>query len=211
MNANNVALMSDSGGLLFVMLAPGVYDVHTQFLVSARGAIALRLTREAVRWMMTRSDCVELWTKVPEENKPALGLTRALGGRKEFTSPAFAGFSNISHYRLDYLAWSQGDLEARRAGEWFHEMLEAKLAKTGIEEPVHADDPSHNAAVGAVVLGLRHGSVDKSLALYNRWAAISGYAPISLIARWPLTLDIQTAIVVCDERLEGFEVLRRPG
>lgn len=208
-NSHNVALMCDSGGMLFVALTPGVYEVHTQFLASARGAFALAFAREAVRWMFTRSDCVELWTKVPQNNKPALGLTQAMGGRYEFTRPAGFNSQDVKHFSMSYLRWAQSDSSCRQLGQWFHETLEAKFAVANISEPLHPDDPSHDSAVGATIATIRANQLDKALALYNRWAAVAGYAPINLLCRWPWVLDIRTALVVLNTDASDFEVLKR--
>lgn len=198
-NQNNFALMCDQGGMLFVQLSPGVYDVHTQFLESARGSFALSFAREAVKWMFTRTDCVELWTKVPKANKAALGLTQAMGGRFEFLRSN--GFNNddVRVFSLSYLRWSQKDSSLKTVGEWFHEMLELKLLEANIQEEVHPEDPSHDQAVGATIATIRGLQLDKALIMYNRWASVAGYAPIILFSRWPIVLNIHTCLVELGE------------
>jgi len=210
-NPANVALMCDFGGLLFINLGSGAYEVHTQFLPNARGAFALVVTQNALRWMFTRTDALELWTKVPARNLGALGLVRAIHGQKEFTSAECLGEKDVASYSLNYMRWSQHAPSVKALGEWFHQKLEAKFAANAIVEEVHPDDESHDRAVGATIETIRGGQIDKALALYNRWAQIAGYAPIRPVTGWPLVLDIQTALVVMNDDLSDFEVIKKGG
>src|SRR6185437_1081510 len=80
----NILLMGDGGGVMFQFLDPGLYEAHTQFVPEARGVEALKAVKDALRWMFTRSDAIEIVTKVPDGNVPALGLVRAIHGQKLF-------------------------------------------------------------------------------------------------------------------------------
>jgi hypothetical protein len=55
---------------------------------------------------------------------------------------------------------------------------------------------------------ISHGMLDKGVILYNRWSRIAGYAPMGIVARSPLVLDIRDALLVLD--LPDFCVLARP-
>ena len=84
----NIALLAyDSevrGAILFAWMEPGVYEVHTMCKRDARGAKYVRAVRDAIRIMFTMSDAIELYTRVPRENRAALGLVRLVYGKKQF-------------------------------------------------------------------------------------------------------------------------------
>ena len=205
LNLANIALMCDSGGLVFVRAADGMYEVHTQFLASARGAQAVAFTQEAVRWVFTRTDAFELWTKVPESNRAALGLVRAMHGRLEFVrKETFLGAQNVAHFVLRYPEWAQTDPQNRITGEWFHDKLARKLgqASCGI-------DPALANSTGATLATLRTGQLDKAILWYNRFAVFAGYTPISLLARWPVTLELDGNVIAFSDDAKGFEIVRK--
>ena len=205
-NLRNVALMSDYGGLFFVQLAPSMYEVHVQFVESARGAWAMAFTKACAQWMFTRTDAQEAWMKVSEENKAVLGLIRALHGRLEFVRKHED--SAVSHFVLRYSDWCQHDEQMVSLGEWFREKLEVKLLRHGLPSAFEPE-PSLHSALGATLATIRGGQVDKAITFYNRWAIFSGYAPITLLTRWPLVLDIANALVVLDDDAKSFEVLAK--
>jgi hypothetical protein len=199
---NNVALMTDLGGLIFLYQAPMVYEVHTQFLPSGRGEFALTTTREAVRWMFSRSDAIELWTKVPEENKAALGLVRAMKGRLEFT------YNNVGHFVMRYSDWAHSDPSNRLRGVWFRELLEAKLAVRGSNAPeLLRENATSDSAIGATIATIRGGQLDKAILFYDRWAKFAQAPALGLVARWPVTLSLGNGLlVVFNEDASSFDL-----
>src|ERR1043165_8916504 len=70
----NVLLMTDAGGLLFIQLEPGTYEVHTAFLPSIRGAAGLALAKRALHHMFVATDAMAIMTKWRAHTPDALGL-----------------------------------------------------------------------------------------------------------------------------------------
>lgn len=208
-NPANVLLMGQGGGVLFQCLAPGLYEAHTQFVPDARDAGAVRAVKDALRWMFTRTDAIEIVTKVPDGNKPALGMVRAIHGQKLFERdgiwPVAGRFEAVSYYTLPIMAWAATADGIAASGEWFHGKLEAAKADRDGALPPHDDDPAHDRYVGATVEMIAAGQVDKGLAFYGRWAVFAGYGPIRAIAANPLVIDIGDALVAV--RDDDFSVL----
>ncbi|WP_375450615.1 hypothetical protein [uncultured Devosia sp.] len=208
-NTANVVLLNTHGGCLFERVGPGVYEVHTLFEPDGRGEAAIEAVKSALHWMFTRTDCVELQTKVPDGNKGALGLVRAIHGTKQFHRanvwPAPTGMVGVGFYCLTISDWAGTCDETMEAGHWFHEKLEAAKVAAGAESPVHDDDDAHDRYVGATVEMMLNGQSDKALWFYNRWARFAGYALIQQIAANPLTIDIQDAVLAVLPN--DFEVL----
>lgn len=215
----NIVLMADGGGIIALWQEPGIYEIHTQFVESARGIGAIRTVREMISWLFLRSPAMELQTKIPASNKAALGLVRAINGRLEFEREDAWQLADGTSCRMDYYAlrwsdwlysgWAMGPLAAR--GEWFHEELERQ--KTAFLAPPegHPHDAAHDVNVGATVEMILAGQVEKALTLYARWARFAGYAPARLLSLDPLVLDIQNAVLRVDRDEKSFEVLAVKG
>lgn len=205
----NVLLMGQGGGVLFQWIEPGLYEAHTQFLPQCRGKEAVQNVRDALRWMFTRTDAVEIVTKVPEPNKAALGLVRTIRGQKLFERagawPTENGAVAVSFYGLSLMGWAGSAPDIGASGHWFHEKLEAAKAATAGALPPHDDDAAHDQYVGATVEMIAAGQIEKALAFYGRWARFSGYGPISAIAMNPLVIDIGDALLAV--RGADFDVL----
>lgn len=211
----NVALMCDEGGILAHWQEPGVYEIHTQFTEKYRGVGAIKTVREMISWLFVNTPAMELQTKIPEVNKAALGLVRAINGKLEFEREgvwplADGKFCRMDYYTLRYqdwlyAGWAMGLMA--QVGEWFHTRLDAgKVAFLAAPES-HGHDPSHDVNVGATVEMIFAGQVDKALTLYNRYARFAGYAEISLISSNPLVINIQDAALLVDQKMRDFEVL----
>src|SRR5947209_10090690 len=80
----NVLLMGEHGGVVFGWHSPGIYEAHTQVLPEGRGAWSVAMVRAALEWMFTRTDAMEIWTRVPHGNLGARALAKAIGGKFEF-------------------------------------------------------------------------------------------------------------------------------
>jgi hypothetical protein len=189
-------LADGSGGFIFEMHCPGAYEVHSQFLSAARSETT-EAAREALQYIFTATDAVEVVTKAPRRNVLALALAKAVGFRSDFVRPAAWGLANgdrddVEHLLLTWRDWVRSTPGLAEAGELFHNRLELLLA-SGVS---HGADPYHNRVVGATLAGLSGGQLDKSLTLYNRWARTAGYAQIGLLSRTPLVVDIVDAVLV---------------
>lgn len=199
-NANNVALVNDHGGFVGVKLDAGLYECHSIFAPEGRGADVLEGTRQGLRYLFAATDCVEVQTKCPKSNPAATGLARAAGFSKLFERAnawTMEGGERcgVDYYGITFAKWRAQDGVVAERGVWFHERLEELTAAIGKKIPVHEDDHAHNRAVGAAVLMLEAGNSVKAIGLYNRWAALTGYPPASLISVVPPIIDMNEAVV----------------
>lgn len=212
----NIVLMCDEGGIVAHRQELGVYEIHTQFTERYRGVSCIKTVREMINWMFINTDAMELLSKIPEVNKAALGLVRAIGGRFEFARegayPLADGVScNVDYYALRYSDWLYSGYampSLTTMGKWFHDKLEEKKIAHGFAGNFHPDDPSHDINVGATVSMIFGSQVDKGLALYNRWARFAGYAEVRKVSQQPLLLDIADSIILVDIGQKDFEVIQ---
>jgi hypothetical protein len=199
----NVLLMTDSGGLLFIQLEPGTYEVHTSFLPAIRGAPGVAIAKQALRHMFVSTDAMGIVTKVPAHNRGALGLVRAVRMSHEFDRSAqwrtADGVVDVGYWALRYWDWLWHADGLTQAGEMFHQ-------KIG-ESKSHADDPAHDRVVGAAIEQIFAGQTAKALILYNHWARIAGYAPVSVMSESPLIIDIRDCVLHIDSQQKAVEVI----
>lgn len=210
-NPNNFALVNDYGGWIVARVDAGLYDVHSQFLPEGRNAALIDDMRAAIHFMFTATDCIELVTRCPDNNKAALGLARTAGFREIFRreeswpvkddKPCGCSFQSLPFDR-----WRAMDETLPAIGHWFHERLENEKLKAGSSLVVHADDEAHDRAVGAAIAMARAHNPQKAVFTYNRWANFAGYAPIMLISEHPPTFDVLDAIVTL--KGDDMEVLQ---
>ena len=195
----NVALMGEHGGVIFARHQMGYYEAHTQVLPSGRGAWTLAMVNDALRWMFTTTDAVEIVTRVPKGNYAARALTKAIHGVYEFTSHQgwVKGGQVISAdiFALRIQDWIRTAPHLAERGAWFHERLEQEYHALGVSDQLHPDDESHDRNVGAAVEMFLNGQPHKAVVFYNRWAVMSGYAPIEIVTENPLTVDIRDAVL----------------
>lgn len=197
-NPANIALETESGGWVLINLMSGVYELHTLFLPSGRGAGYFAAAHEALRWMFTRTDCLEILTRCPHDNPAARMAAVKVGFREWFHRDAVwqSGLGEpcgVSYQALTLDGWIARDDEIAYVGHDFHVQLEnAKLAH-GSDLPDHPEDEAHDRVVGAAFLMARHGLMGKAVAVYNRWATFAGYVPIKALSE--TIVDVQDAIL----------------
>lgn len=197
---NNVLLMGQHGGVLFIQLQPGLYEAHSQCLEEGRGKWMVSFVTAAIHWMMTRTECFELMTRCPRGNLGARALARAVGGKFEFTNPR--GWTRdgktipadiFSITIQDWMRTAPGLVER---GHWFHERLEAEYRKLGRTIAPREDYPVHDRYLGAACEMFLGNQAPKSCILFNRWARLADYAPIAICSMRPVAIDIEDAILV---------------
>jgi hypothetical protein len=207
----NVLLMVDGGGCLFQWLGEGYYEVHTQFIPEARGAAAIQAVRDALWWMFTATDAVEIVTKVPDTNLGALGLVRAIHGTFQFSRPnawqnADGALSGVKYYSKTLMDWVRDESEElSKTGDWFHDKLAEAKTRMGASNPPHDDDHAHDRYVGMASEMISRGQLAKGVLTYNRWATFAGYAPVSVLSVDPVIIDVQDALLLV--RGGDFEVI----
>jgi hypothetical protein len=198
----NVLLMGPHGGSMAVFIQPGVYEVHTQILPDGRGRWAMEFLATALDWMMTRTPCYELLTRVPHGHKGAK-MAAVLGGFKyEFTREKECRFMDrlvdVDIYSIRIQDWVMRSRILEDIGREFHDTLHNAAERFGVKDQPHADDPNHNRYVGAAYEMIRHGYVKKGVLFYNRWAAVSRHPLITLRQ---LETPMQPSIIDIDHGL----------
>lgn len=184
----NFALMVRGGCFLARAVEQGSYTIHTNFLPNARGANALRESREALAYAFLATPAEQLLTMVPEANLPAMWFAHSMGFENTWRQPGAwvkdGTRSDLQHMRLDVDDWVRADALCKATGKEFHDGLGEDLS--------HAPDTVHDAYVGAAVLMVASQQPDKAVRIYGRWARTAGYQPAAIVTREPLVLDIGT-------------------
>lgn len=200
---NNILLMGEHGGMLFTQHQPGLYEIHTQVLPAGRGQWTIDMATACLQWMFTRTDAMELVSRVPKGNLGARALVRRMHGGFEFRRDNGWTFNDqvvpadIYSWKVqDWMRWAPGMISR---GEWFHKRLEKEYKKLNRRIPQHPDDDIHDQFVGAALEMVFAGNPHKGVILYNRWAVMAGYAPIKMVTDSPLVLDIADALLMFRE------------
>lgn len=199
-NPANIALITEHGGWVLAKHETGIYELHTAFLKEGRGRFYVAATLEALRYVFTATDAVEIVTRVPEINRAAAMAARCAGFKERFMrSDAWAlpegKVCDISFQGLHLDAWTAQSPDVLAEGHWFHETLEAAKTRSGSPLAAHRDDGAHDRAVGASVLMMKTGNAAKAVWSYNRWARLAGYQPIELLGSNPVIVDVGDAVV----------------
>jgi len=202
LDPRNVTFQAPHGGFITLNLGYGRYDVHSLFLPSDRGAReTVTAMREALEYMFARTDCVELVTKVPEGNRPAGVLAKLAHFEDLFTAPVSAKDPTRARYlTLSLDRWALHACDAARLSEWLHETLGEALPM--LSPPL---DAIQQQFLGATLLILQGGQVEKGVGFYNRWAGWTGYPAIRVLSTLPPVIVLEgTAISLS---ATGIEVL----
>jgi hypothetical protein len=217
---NNILLMAEGGGMIFHCQEPGIYEVHTAFLkpdrekLSQQGPHIRNVSLAAYRWMFTHSDALTLLTRIPAHNRAAIVFSPLVGWVTEFELKAVwpkldGEMVDVTFAAIRYDDWLHKTPDVASSGRWFHQRSEEELRRHGREELRHDDDDHHDLRAGACAEMIFGGQVEKGIILYNRWARFAGYGMISLIARAPLVLEIDGALIQCAD--ETFRIIKLPG
>lgn len=202
LNPDNHYLEAEGGSFLFVKLAHGLYELHTQFVPGHDRFRFKQAADAAARYMFCRTDCVEGVTKVPEDNETARKVAEKFGFSHWFTRrKAWAKGGKqipVDFYLYRLQEWITQSAYMQAVGQQFHAMLEA-LGHT----PEHEDDKAHDAQVGAAALMVLSGQPEKAAFFYNRWAVFAGYEQMNVLELDPLVIDIGDAVL----RIEGEKIV----
>lgn len=193
MNPANFALVSDGGGFVLIQHEPAIYEVHSQFLPEGRGQ-TVQAMRAGFDYMFTRTDCYQVVTQVPDNNKAAAALAKAADFRPMFRREDTPR-GPTTYMGLTVEEWAQGNAGLEADGEWFHSELEAAKRANGSTLPTHSHDPAHERAVGAAVRMVKAGNAAKGVDFYNRWARLAGYVPLTLVSLQPVVIDVGDAVI----------------
>jgi len=184
-NGKNYLLMGEHGGCFLQNIMEGIYELHTQVLPEGRGEWAVNLVHSVAHWMFTRTDACEGLTRVPENNKRAANLVKA-SNVMDFDFHRDAGMKigneviGVNIYSARIQDWIKTAPFVAEHGQWFHMKLHNEMDRLGIDVEKHDEDTNHNQYVGACVEMMRYGRYAKAMFFYNRWAALSRHALVSL-------------------------------
>lgn len=161
-NPENVALQCESGGFVAERLAPGLYECHSLFREEGRGIDTYKAMREGLRFLFVETDCMEVVTQVPADNRPARGLALKAGFARAFARgdawECYDGCTcDVEYMSLSYWAWLRGDDEIEGVGLKFCPDAEPSKART----------------FGAYLLMCMAGNAAKGTLLFNRWARLT--------------------------------------
>lgn len=162
---------------------PGFYEVHTNFLPEFRGKEAMTAGDAGIDWMFLRTDCVKLASICPSCIPESALYARRCGFRQDHAIRPGLRFHDSKGGIHDSLIMSITLAEwfRNRQEKWadigdkkFHKQL---FGKAGFD--FHEPDVNHDGVVGlCFMMAVEGGNPVKAQALYNSWAAFSGYDPI---------------------------------
>jgi hypothetical protein len=198
-NPNNYALIGQHGAVIFAIHSPGIYEAFSQVLPSGRGHWEAEMIREALHWQFTHTNAAEIWTRVPDGNESAEILAGRRGFDLQFRSER--GWVVDGHivpaniYSLTIQKWMIAAPDLPAIGEWFHTKLREEYRRIGRDEPSLSEDEIHNRYVGAAVEMIRSRQAHKGAIFYNRFAAMVGAQPISILHDDPVMISVGNAIL----------------
>lgn len=195
-NPANFAFVNQYGGFVTIALMPGLYEVHTIFTPERDGVNEiLKLAAESQAFMFLHSDCMELITRVPEQNRPARILAVKGGFRPFAQQKDWEPGHDADVLRITLEDWILHAGPPRVEGWGFHAMLEERKKAQGSANKAHAEDERHDRYVGAALLMAKAGNILKGYMAYNRAAFIYGYQPVLLKSQTPPVVDMGDAII----------------
>jgi len=193
----HVCLVGQHGGFLIVRYDAGIYEVHTAILPVGRGEWARDAAAECTRFMFTRTDCVDLITRVPQGHIAAKALTEMNGFRLQFTTPPDTLFRErlvpCHIYCLTIQEWATRAAGMEESGATFHAWLTAQVGE-GHGAP-HENDPAHNRVVGVTLAMVEAGQPLKGVVWYNRCAIAARHPTIGLLSLDPPQIRFDAGIL----------------
>ena len=206
-NPAHILLMGQHGGIFFHRHQPGIYEAHTQVLPEGRGEWCLGMTRAALHWMFTRSDAIEVMTRVPKGNLAARALTRAAGLRPRFVNPkgwALAGkIVPAEVFSLPIQDWLDQAPGLEERGRWFIERLGRRLGRTFDEQPSYYD-----RMTGAAYEMMIGGRPEKAMVFFNRWAALADHEPLAVTCLRPVAMKFAGATLILRDDGDFYVAMR---
>lgn len=193
-NPNNICLVMEHGGWVIQRLDAGLYEVHSLFLPEGRGRDFQHGAKEGVRWMFTRTECVDLVTRCPDDNGAARIAAALVGFKERYRrEKAWHTGAGISYQGMTLEQWALRDKACLTAGIALHEAFEEAKVAFGSALPEHPEDVVHDHIAGAAVLIAEAGNIPKAVAFYNRWAIFPGYGRIAQVG--PGCFEVDGAIL----------------
>ncbi len=196
----NVVLMGEHGGMIFNPIQAGIWEAHTHVVPEGRGKWAVGMATECLKWMFCRTNALEIITRLPKGNIRAKALARRFGFRPMFVNPRGWIMDHqlvpAEIVSLTIQEWMTSAPSLVEAGEVFHRRLAEEFARHGKMEKPHPDDATHDRFAGLAFEMAAGGQPFKAQVFYHRFAAVADYLPFVVINESPLTIDIQSAILI---------------
>lgn len=85
-DSRNFMLYGDYGGWMFIQMQPGLYDAHVHVLPEGRGEWVLQAVQDALKYMFTKTDALEIIGRIPHGNYPVRTLMKCIGAHRELTN-----------------------------------------------------------------------------------------------------------------------------
>lgn len=190
----NVLLTGQFGGCMCFQRVPGLYEIHTAILPDGRGPWALAFVKAGSHFMFTKTDAVEIVTRVPHGHPAARSLSVAAGMHLELTrfdGCMFGGkLTPADIYTLPISAWIQKAPGLIETGQRVHAEMNEQAKRLGIKGTPHERDDDHDRIVGAAFDMILGGQIDKACAAYNRWGLLARHPFIQAISNSPPTIKM---------------------
>lgn len=181
----NYLLMAENGGVLFIRLQNGLFEAHTLALPEMRGSGVLEMAKQAMQWMFTRTDALELVSKCPTLRTRA--LAKCIDGHLDCNVTGHDG-KPVDVYRVTIQAWMAGAESLTALGERCAELL-----------TVPDYGPSLHRPLGIAAEMFRRGQLIKGIIFFGRWAALAGYPMMSVASLSPPSFRLADDIIVLRE------------
>lgn len=119
------------GSIIFVRIVAGVYEAHAASLPQGRGHWMYEMSLDAIRYMFTSTDCIEILTRVMHNYPAAHALARQLEFTERWQCPAFRFRGkdvSYSVWGLTMMEWFPADADQRELilREMYHAGQEQK-------------------------------------------------------------------------------------
>tara|TARA_B100001093_G_scaffold474112_1_gene498547 strand:- start:608 stop:1330 length:723 start_codon:yes stop_codon:yes gene_type:complete len=147
------------------------YVVHTLFNRKTPPNVVMETAKKSTWLSFIELDVFDLTSSACQSNPAAYRLMRKNGFTPLFDSPSrFVKGKKQRMCRLTIDDYIINNDFLQRVGGDFHKLVE--------ETTDHEDDPIHDRYVGAAISMIKAGNIEKAQRVYNKWASLSGYAPI---------------------------------
>ena len=171
------------------------YVVHTMFLPKTTTKMVRESVAESLRLMFIELDATALYSSACSSNRAAFRLLRHTGFQTEFVSPSKHAKGHIETFGCITLNdYALNSTECLMEGREFHELAEGTVN--------HGRDDAHDCYVGLTSLMIKAGNVVKAQRVYNKWAAITGYAPMQIKDN---IIEVGGMIIKLDDEMRSIE------
>ena len=157
LESGGFSVVGDGCGWLFNKIGNCTYETHTAILPEKRGALTLKKTRECSNHVFLQTDCMEVFTRCPATNIPAIKLTKMMGFTELYTAKGAFGGVDLIVYSLPLSHWAARAKDFREIGR---ELLD------------DTSDELRNQYHGIAAAMQAAGRPEKARHVYSIWATM---------------------------------------